>query len=163
MPITYTPIATTTLGSSSSSITFSSIPSTYTDLVIVINGQGSNRVDANVRVGNGTVDSGTNYSRTGLSGNGTAASSYNVANETAWLVDAVAESGGSMAIVQIMNYANTTTNKSALSRIASSISYARAVTYLWRSTAAINIITISAPSSTYLAGSTFTLYGIKAA
>ena len=37
---TYTPIATTTLGSAGT-ITFSSIPSTYTDLVIVLNGNGS--------------------------------------------------------------------------------------------------------------------------
>jgi hypothetical protein len=163
MPKTYEPIATQTLVSSSSTITFSSIPSTYTDLILVINGQGSVRVDANVRVGNGSVDTGTNYSRTGLSGNGTAASSYRVASETSWVVDSVADSGGCLATLQIMNYANTTTNKSALARIAATISYSRAVAYLWRSTAAINIITITAPSSTYLAGSVFTLYGIKAA
>jgi len=37
MPSTYTPIATNTLASVSTGVTFSSIPSTYTDLVLVIN------------------------------------------------------------------------------------------------------------------------------
>ena len=38
MPTTYEPIATTTLGSAQSSVTFSAISGSYTDLVIVING-----------------------------------------------------------------------------------------------------------------------------
>jgi hypothetical protein len=74
---TYTPIATTTLGSSTSSYTFSSIPQTYTDLVLIVSGYGA-ASDGNsivCRVGNGTVDSGTNYSTTRLSGSGSSASS----------------------------------------------------------------------------------------
>ena len=36
MPATYEPIATTTLGSAATNITFSSIPATYTDLRLVL-------------------------------------------------------------------------------------------------------------------------------
>jgi hypothetical protein len=38
MAATYTPIASITLGATATSVTFSSIPSTYTDLILVMNG-----------------------------------------------------------------------------------------------------------------------------
>jgi hypothetical protein len=61
-----------------------------------------------------------------------------------------------------MNYANTSTYKTVLTR---SNKYDRvgAIVGLWRSTAAINSITLTAYSNTYAIGSTFTLYGIAAA
>jgi len=78
---TYTPIATTTLGSSATSYTFTSIPSTYTDLVIVAQIKGDTTTYLNLRF-NG--DTGSNYSRTTLSGNGSTASSERRSNQT-WI------------------------------------------------------------------------------
>lgn len=164
MAVTYEKIATNTLGSAAASVTFSSISSAYTDLVLVVNAvETTNRIDATITVGNGTVDTGTNYSRTGISGNGTAASSYRTTNETSFAIDAAgAANGAAFFTFQLMNYANTTTYKTGLARITAAADYSRAVVHLWRSTAAINIMTITG-NYTFKTGSTFTLYGIKAA
>jgi hypothetical protein len=66
MPLTYEPIATATLGSATATISFTSIPSIYTDLAISVyaNATASNHLYA--RWGNGSYDSGTNYSNTGM-------------------------------------------------------------------------------------------------
>ncbi len=64
--------------------------------------------------------------------------------------------------INVMNYSNTTTYKTILSR--SSDLYTEASVNLWRNTAAITSIIIGAQGAyTFSAGSTFTLYGIKAA
>jgi hypothetical protein len=71
---TYEAIATQTLGSAAASVTFSSIPSTYTDLVLVCNFETSSNAIAGVYIQfNG--DTSTNYSSTNLIGNGSTAES----------------------------------------------------------------------------------------
>jgi hypothetical protein len=69
---TYTPIATTTLGSAASSVTFSSIAGTYTDLRIVYSTVSSADAGNYLRFNS---DSGSNYSNTTLFGNGSSAGS----------------------------------------------------------------------------------------
>jgi hypothetical protein len=64
---TYTPIATTTLGTAAASVTFSSISGSYTDLVLIIAGVQS---VADVPYIQFNSDTATNYSRTQLSGDG---------------------------------------------------------------------------------------------
>ena len=162
---TYTPIATTTLGSSASSYTFSSIPSTYTDLVLVTTSKttsGSN--DAIIRFNS---DSGTNYSSTILSGSGSAASSARTSNATYAFLDSygwVTSSDFNVSVTQIMNYSNSTTYKTILARGNNASAGVDAIVSLWRSTSAINSITLFlAGSLTLASGSTFTLYGIAAA
>ena len=160
MPKTYDPIATQTLGSAAASVTFSSIVSTYTDLIIVQSSQvsagGYNRITFN-------GDTGTNYSNTQLYGTGT------VAGTSRLSTFAYIQSGYNTAstqdthIHQIMNYANSTTFKTTLTRFNDTGDIVGASVGLWRSTAAINSITITQGSGNYSIGSTFTLYGIKAA
>ena len=72
---TYSSLATNTLSTSATSITFSSISQSYTDLVAVFSGNitTATRVGLNIQVGNGTVDTGSNYSVTWMGGNGTTA------------------------------------------------------------------------------------------
>lgn len=167
---TYTPIATTTLGSAVASYTFSSIPGTYTDLVLVVNyGSASTGNNISVQVGNASVDTGTNYSDTCLYGTGASANSNrNTTNTVMRLsVATTAETAiSATSISQFMNYANTTTNKTMLTRhgtaVAGSFPGTEAVVNLWRSTAAINIITVSSTAN-FVIGSTFTLYGISCA
>jgi hypothetical protein len=162
MASTYTPIATSNAGGSQT-ITFSSIPQTYTDLKIVCS---SSSADQNtcIRVGNGSVDTGTNYSRTVLYGDGTSAVSGRGSNAAFWVYnDGTALAA---ATVDIMNYSNTTTYKTSLTRSNPNAGITRVEAYvnLWRSTSAINIITIyTSGSNNFTAGTTFTLYGIKAA
>jgi len=164
MPATYEPINTYTLGSSSSAITFSSIPATYTDLILVYNGKTTaNGVNLQIRLNS---DSGTNYSRTALSNYLTSVESTRQTNATQYNTDPAGGSDAStisMGITQFFNYSNTTTNKTMMTRDGLTSQGLDATVGLWRNTAAINTIYIFPTSGAFDTGSTFTLYGIKAA
>ena len=163
MAKTYEPIATYTVTTAQASYTFSSIPATYTDLVMVIAGiPSTSTVGQTIRV-NG--DTGSNYSTTLINGNGTTAVSARYTSNTGWegMNYTAALSPIYNTITSILNYSNTTTYKTALTRYNGSNVEVSASVNLWRNTAAITSITALIPSGTYAAGSTFTLYGIKAA
>ena len=164
---TYEPIATTTLTSSQPSITFSVIPQTYTDLVLVTQAsQTGGPTQGKLAVGNGSIDTGANYTDTILYGNGTSALSAR-ANNNWWNADYLAAPGLSgafnMAIYHFQNYSNTTTYKTVLSRSGLTSNGLEAMVHLWRSTAAINTILYGVTGGNMVAGTTATLYGIKAA
>ena len=163
---TYTPIASVTLSSAQSSVTFSGIPQTYTDLVLVSTSTTSlaNR-DYNLRLNS---DSGSNYSFIVLAGNGSAASSArgtNTSNTGLYIVSGTSTTIPGTVISHIQNYSNTTTYKTILQRGNESGGEVCVGVSLWRSTAAVTSITISAStgSANFNSGSTFTLYGVKAA
>ncbi len=165
MPATYEPIATTTASGSTSSITFSSISSAYTDLVLVSNLGTVGGGDAYIMQVNG--DTGANYSRTYLSGNGSSTYSGRNTGET-WINlqnqdNPTSNAGAYVQISHFMNYANTTTYKTVIGRSNQGGSGTTAAVGLWRSTSAINSITMRTVSTNFASGSTFTLYGIKAA
>jgi hypothetical protein len=173
MPITYEPIATTTLGGAAATVTFSSIPGTYTDLVLVAVAR-TDRADYDDIMGiQFNSDTATNYSTTILNGDGTTATSTrqtSVAYITSRVGAASATAGvWTPVIFSIQNYSNATTNKTALSRFNEPTSggadYGVGATVgLWRSTAAITSIVLKPIVGTNLiSGSTFTLYGIKSA
>jgi hypothetical protein len=169
MPATYEPIATTTLGSATASYTFSSIPATYTDLVLVVAGTVSVNGENILTQFNG--DTAANYSFTylygtgigsGASGRQTARSAANANYQTAF-----SSTEQSNAIMQVQNYSNATTYKTSLSRSnnpnGSSLPGTEALVSLWRNTAAITSILVKAGSGNLNTGFTLTLYGIKAA
>jgi hypothetical protein len=157
MTVTYDKIATTTLGSSATSTTFSSIPSTYTDLVVVFQGTGVSGDTLYYQFNN---DTGTNYSDTYLFGDGNTGSGRHT--NISGIFGAGVNTSQCMQIINIMNYSNTTTNKTTLLRgNANGIGAAVAFAGLWRSTSAITSIKLSL-NSNFAAGSTFTIYGIKA-
>ncbi len=156
---TYTPIARQVLASATSSFTLSSIPSGYTDLIIVANHTSSTGVGWFMQF-NG--DTGTNYSMTYIGGNGSTTESLRASNVTCTRVGNAYTTIGN-TIIQIMNYANTTTFKTHISRSNNSSNFVMATVGLWRSTAAITSITLlTNTADTFSVGSTFTLYGIKA-
>jgi hypothetical protein len=163
---TYVPIATTTLASVTQNLSFTSIPATYTDLVLVLSLRASTTAsDAYFRYNN---DSGTNYSDTVLRGNGSAASSVRDSNASGMDIGITAISTDAATfqtptIIQIMNYANTTTYKTALIKTSNATAMVSAIVGLWRSTAAINEIDIVHRGTGWDIGSTASLYGIKAA
>ena len=158
---TYVAIAEQTLGSNAASVTFSSISGAYTDLIMVVNAitsTASEYMSINLN-----SDTGSNYSRTNLAGNGTSAVSVRGSNETVGYIGA--ETYGTNAlkfntVVHFMNYANTTTYKTFLSRANHVDLAAEAIVGLWRSTSAITTIKVN---SNFATGSTFSLYGIAAA
>ena len=170
---TYTPIATTTLGSDTTTVTFSSISGSYTDLVLVA-GFGSNRDGAgfSIRVGNGSVDTGTNYSNTNLYGTGSSAASDRTTSYSYFStfpnIGFSTTLNANNLMISIMNYSNSTTYKTLLSRgnNAAGTNYPGTIASagLWRSTSAINTVSLfGGGTDKFLSGSTFTLYGITAA
>jgi hypothetical protein len=160
MPSTYTPLATTTLGSNTAQVTFSSISASYTDLILVINGGVTTQGPINVQL---NADTGNNYSVTRLYGNGSTASSDRFSSQPNLDLAFFPNTLDNNSIIHFMNYSNTTTNKTVLTRW-NSTGFATAVVGLWRNTAAINSIKLFNASPFDLKqGSTFTLYGIAAA
>jgi len=159
MPATYDKIATYTASTSPSSYTFTSIPSTYTDIYYVIAAPNAGYTNLTVRV-NG--DTGNNYSATQLYGNGSSAASLRYSNISNGLGGV--GNGASVMRGNFMNYANTTTYKTWISRGGTGNgTYLDAAVSLWRSTAAITSITFIPEGTTFENGTTLTLYGIKAA
>jgi len=162
---TYTKIASTTLSSTAASVTFSSIAATYTDLVLVMSYFSTASEYPMLQFNSDTA---TNYSFTQVYGNGsTAASLRQTSVNGIWVGYGAYSQAGSTnpgtIIVNIQNYANATTYKATLSRANSRIGV-EATAGLWRNTAAISTIVIKhQTATTYIAGSTFTLYGIAAA
>ena len=155
------PIATTTLGSASGSVGFSSIPSIYTDLILV----------ANTKLNSGTdtvklylnSDDNPVYSSTRLKGNGTSATSTRTSNQYgsgggAPFGEVTTEWGN--FIISIQNYSNSTTYKTALTRTSFASNAAFASVVLYRSTSAITSVNVNMNTGSFVADSAFTLYGI---
>lgn len=169
MTATYEKIATTTLGSDQATITFSSISGSYTDLVLVAKASQDGAVGSISLIFNS--DTASNYSITRLFADGSTAASGRTTNESAGGVAIIGNSAVSSAgtyIINIMNYSNSTTYKTCISRgsDASSGGYVSAYATSWRSTSAITSIDLKfgavGGSTNARSGSTFTLYGIKA-
>ena len=161
---TYTPIATTTLGTAQSSVSFSSF-SGYTDLVLVIQARQTGAYTAQQIVFRWNGDSGTNYSETTLQGTGTSAVSSRDANISFAYLGSC-PSGNATAgvfgnlIVNFMNYSNSTTYKTVLARENNALGEALAAVSVYRSNSPITSISIAADTNNFAAGSTFTLWGI---
>ncbi len=157
MASTYEKIANTTANGSSSTIDITSIPATYTDLVLIINGYitGSSGTDYKIRVNS---DSGSNYSRTFFQGDGSSAVSYRESNVTS-TYGYLQYTNPAVSILNFMNYSNTTTYKSIVHRDNAASSVVVVTSSLWRSTSAITSISLIA-NANFASGTTFTLYGI---
>jgi hypothetical protein len=159
---TYTPIATYTFGTGATSVSFSSIPSTYTDLVIAGAFQFTSAAGAAMYFNTDTPSANTKYSITSLSGSGTAAASGRSANVSVMYINNYSGGTAQMsAVISLNNYSNTTTYKTGIIRANDTSTYVEAGVGLWRDTSAINKITIY--GGTFVAGSMFTIYGIAAA
>jgi len=165
---TYTLINSNTLGSAASSVTFSSIPSTYTDLVLVVSNI-TNASSTNSVFLRFNSDTATNYSSTFLEGNGTSATSNRQSNRT--VIDSgynigLSTTSPGQVIFNIMDYSNTTTYKTVISRFAQAAGAAPGTSgtvSLWRATpAAITSIEIRCDVNLGV-GTVFKLYGIEAA
>jgi hypothetical protein len=164
-------IATTTVGGTAeSTITFSSIPSTYKHLQLRILARSNNTGVDDIFVVRFNSDSGANYSRHFLLGNGSAVSSFGLGSETYILADG--SSGATTTanifgscVMDIADYANTNKFKTLRSSggvVASSTGYLTFISGNWRSTSAITSITITSYySGSWVQYSSFALYGIK--
>lgn len=167
MALTYDSITTSTLGTNSATISLTSIPATYTDLILVLNivSPGGSVYTPNLRFNSDTA---TNYSTTGMYGQGSSAGATSSTNATSMTLGNLVGNLGSTSpfIVQINNYADTNLYKSVLSRGQNTNSAGGDVSAIcgtWRQTAAISSITLGLNGGNYATGTMVTLYGIKAA
>lgn len=167
MPATYEPIASTTLGSDTATVTFSGISGSFTDLILVWCGQHASTVSASMGIRLNS-DTGSNYSDTLLYGTGsTAASNRRSSASYQYVGEMAGTTAGypTLILIHLMSYANTSINKTVLSAAADPSAIVTRGVGLWRSTAAITSITASiyGGGTNLKSGSTLSLYGVKAA
>jgi hypothetical protein len=168
MASTYQPITTNTLGSSAASITFSSIPATYTDLRIVLIATADAGTAPMIQL-NG--DTAANYSGVFIAGSGTTGSSTTTGANDSRIRSAYQATAGMSSTIphiytfELFSYAGST-NKTVLTSSSednNGSGYVGRGVGLWRSTSAITSILVSGAGANFLSGTVATLYGIKAA
>ena len=158
----YESIATSALTSSQSSVTFSSLGS-YKHLQIRSMCFGSNNLE-NLYI-RFNSDSGSNYARHYLLGDGASASASATAPDTGGVFSNTSTSTSPyVAVCDILDYADTNKFKTIRAISGRDTNGAGDITLrssLWRSTSAVTSITIYAGVGTLSSGSHFALYGIK--
>jgi hypothetical protein len=164
MPATYENIATTTLGTAASVITFSSIAATYTDLrVVLVANSTTASASPYYRFNNIST---TTYSTTYISGNGSAASSSRTTSQTYIMAGNSVSTSTTIPVFvtfDVLSYAGST-YKTSLYTTSNDLNGSGVVERgvgLWQGTNAINRIDVALSGSTMAAGTTATLYGIK--
>jgi len=172
VPNSYESIATTTLSTTTATITFSSIPATFTHLQIrLLARTNSGGADNGIKI-QFNSDTGSNYSYHTLFGNGSTTTYYGEANTVSNFIDKAAggSAGASMfgAIVcDILDYANTNKYKTTRSLGGTDRNGSGAVflsSGAWRNTNAITSITLEPfDSHSFVQYTQVALYGIKGA
>lgn len=152
---TYTALANVTLGGTDNEIIFSSIPATYRDLIVVVNGKTTSGVALYMRLNNDSTSA--NYPRVGMAGYGSTAASF---SGTEPGVQASFGTNQNIWTLQIMDYSATDKHKTILSRLGKDTEEVNAIATRWASNTAINEVRFITASSTFEAGTTFSLYGI---
>lgn len=158
-------IAKTTLGSTAASVTFSSIPATYTDLLVLVSAQttsGTGASSIKIRFNGASTD--TNHTSRVLQGNGASVASYTYTIAHVGEVPGSGTSAWCNNEIYIPNYAgsaNKSISASSVTEYNATTAYISASAALWSSTAAITQIQLL--SGTMSIGSSFFLYGITKA
>jgi len=167
MAATYDCIATATLTSTSTSVVFSNIPQTYTDLIVVFTGSNTVATVAMTCEVDINDDGANNYSSTRL--NTTAVSSRGTNNNGGFVGATGRNSADGWYVCNFMNYSNSTTYKTWLSVwgvMGDTEPDAGRIVGMWRNTSAITKLDFNRPvgqSGTFEVGCRWALYGIKAA
>lgn len=163
MATTYEPIATTTLATNASSIVFSSIPATYTDLRIVL----VCKTDSNQLIYMQFNSSTTGYSETEIGGYGSTItySESNMSMNMLHGVTNVTSSNPSFFTIDVMSYAGSTYKTSLVtaSQDYNGTGSVEREVCLWRNTSAITSVKLAPTNNMFVAGTTATIFGIKAA
>ena len=170
MASTYTLISSQVLASSAASVTFSSIPATYTDLVLRVSARGDVNAADQITLQINT-DTSTNYSATRLFGNGasagsgvysTSAPSYTGYNLVGSGATANTFSNAEFYIPNYTSSANKPISQFGVEETNATTAYLSTNAILWRGTSAVNqLVLTSFQSANFISGSSFYLYGIK--
>jgi hypothetical protein len=156
---TYTPLATVTLASTNTSITFTSIPATYRDLVVVSNisratADGLIQIQLN-------SDTGSNYSRVWMLGSGSGSGNSGTSTDSGYKMLSYS-TRISTVISQLFDYSATDKHKTMLWRGNDSGAEVSAMAGRWANTAAVTTLRVHTVVGDFASGSTFSLYGVIA-
>jgi hypothetical protein len=156
-------IYTTTLSTNTASVTFSSIPATYTDLVVVTSLRvSSTDITSLVYFNNST----SSYTRRVLYGDGATATSASASDAgVLWTNQSnnTADTFGS-ATIYIPNYSGSNNKSVSIDFVTennTTTAYAAINAFLWSNSSAITSIKLVPNAGNYVQYSTATLYGIK--
>ena len=161
----YESIATVTVGAGgASTVTFSSIPSTYQHLQIrgIMLSTTANHADMQLN-----SDTGNNYAGHALEGTGSAVSSFagtSRANMFSIFYTPGTSTGVGGGVADILDYANTnknTTVRSLRGTDNNGSGNLSLISGLWMNTSAVTTITLTARGGTFTQYSSFALYGIR--
>lgn len=162
---TYDSIASTTVGTSTNLVTFSSISSAYTDLIVICTIKAS--VDGELfRLNLNNVTTGTGYSNTYMFGDGATTGGGRLTNASRFdfAQNSVSTTMGNSVVIHILNYSNTSTYKPVLAKFGRYNGGPEQHIGSFQSTSAINRLDFRpGGAATFEPGSTFSLYGITAA
>lgn len=163
---TYFQIATTTVGSGgAASVTFSSIPVTYTDLVVKYSARNASGTVNSLSISfNGST---SNFSNIYLQGSGAAA--YSFSRSDNFLINVINEASSTTntfasADIYVPNYCSSNYKSFSMDGVTegNTVSQSMAlIAGLWSNTAAITSLTLTGDTSNFAQNSTFTLYGIS--
>ncbi len=161
--MSYIPLATVTLASNSTSVTFSSIPGIFKDVVLVGNWQNSSTSSAGRLQVNS--DTGSNYNGVWMTGTGSSAGSGSEASQTSARIAGASvgpdNAYTNMVTITFLDYAATDKHKTILSRFGTANRETQATASRWASTSAITSIRFfDILGQTFQAGATFSLYGV---
>lgn len=154
---TYDLISSTTLAASSLEVVFGSLPQTYRDLVLVINGANTAVGDVALRY-NG--DSGNNYSLVNMYGTGSSPASGNNSATSQAVLHYNNTTSRYVITASIMDYSATDKHKTAISRGNQADGFVMSYATRWANTAAITSVLVRTDGTNFLTGTTFNLYGI---
>lgn len=159
MAITYNAIATTTLSSPSTTISFTSISNSYTDLILRVSGSvPTYNVNAVIKLNNAASSMGWGRMRQ-LSRGGSVTTLNSGASPTSLInIGAISANDPFACIVDINNYSSTTSNKQVLAKLFS-VTYNNYAAGGWMSTSAVNRVDFITDENMAI-GTTATLFGI---
>jgi len=168
---TYVAIAKTVLSSNQAEITFSSIPSTYTDLVVLVSARSASGGSTSDNVALRLNGSTTTYSYTFLSGNGSAAASGRSTTPNEQFAGDMSGSAGtsntfSNIEIYVPSYTSSTNKIQSITSAQennTTAAFIRNIAGLWSNTASVTSLSLRyfGGGVDFVSGSRFDLYGIK--
>ena len=163
MPSALVPLANLTLGSTASTVTFSSISGSYRDIRLIVSAKDNASQPLKFRF-NG--DTGTNYNLVEMDGDGSATGSASAANISvgffSYNYSALNATNFSVCTMDVMDYSATDKHKIGLIRVSDASQTSGATAIRWASTSAITSLTLVSQGA-FQVGSTFALYGTASA
>lgn len=153
----YEALANLTLASAAATVTFSSISQAYRDLYLVISGKTvTSNATIDLRLNSDATT--TNYSSVTIQGDGTSATT---SSSNTFGLSSLSTAVTSNVVVEFLDYSSTTKHKSCIVRTDRSDTATQARIVRWANTAAVTTLGLPTGSTTYAAGTSFALYGVR--